>query len=300
MTKTATPSDMKVLLRNSGDYPESLLQLPSPPERLYYRGDISLIHKVHAVAVIGTRNATPYGLTVARQLGKFLAEQGVTVVSGLARGIDGAAHAGCLQISSGQPLAVVGCGLDLTYPPEHQRLQERVAERGLVLSEYPPGSPPMAFHFPQRNRIVAALSRVLVVVEAPARSGALLSVTQALELGREVMVVPGPMNSPTCIGNLRLLRDGSAPVVEFEDIIQTLLGYGGGQRTAPPDLEGEPDVQGDRGHLMPFGLGPAGATLEELCLGLRRPPEELLPELLRAELEGKIRRTLSRYYPCEG
>ena len=285
---------LREIVRGTREYCARLEHLASPPHRLYCEGDLSLLDEPSAVAVVGTRRPSAYGLSVARQLGRYLAEQNIVVISGLARGIDKAAHLGCLEIATGKPLAVVGCGLDQCYPPEHTWLQNKVAKRGLLLSEYPRGSPPVGFHFPQRNRIVAALCHLLVVVEAPARSGALISVEQALEMGREVLVVPGPMHSASSLGNLRLLKDGAAPLVEFSDVLEVLEGRQvwrqPAEEQAPPlrDRRGGPDWR----RL----LNRAGSTLEELCYGLDKPPDEMLAELTRAELEGTVVKLGQRYY----
>ena len=266
------------ILRTSPNYPPRLKHLACPPLRLYAEGNLSALGGP-AIAVIGTRQASPYGLMVARDLGRYLAQQGVIVISGLARGVDAAAHRGCLEIKTGRPVGVVACGLDRIYPPEHGNLQRDVARRGLLLSEYGPGQPPCAFHFPQRNRIVAALCHARVVVEAPLKSGALITVGQALDLGREVFVVPGPLNRGVCSGNLRLLREGATPLCEFSDLLQAL-----------------PGAQDEE---LANSVSLHGCTVEEMCQAWRTTPKELLPRLLHMELCGLLRRQGDRYYAAK-
>ncbi len=173
------------------------------------------------IAVVGTRAPSPYGLRFARSLSEDLARRGAVVVSGLARGIDGAAHAGALA-GGGPTVAVLGCGADLTYPPEHAGLASEIAGRGALASEHPPGTPPHPGHFPRRNRIVAALAAAVVVVEAPESSGALLTARIANELGRQVLAVPGPADRGSHRGCHRLIRDGAALCEGSADVWRAL------------------------------------------------------------------------------
>jgi DNA processing protein len=200
------------------------------------------------VALVGTRNATAAGRATATQLADQLASAGVHVVSGLARGIDGCAHRGVLSSSgSGVPIGVVGSGLDVPYPREHAELWERVADAGLLLSEAPPGAAPEAWRFPQRNRIIAAVAEVVVVVESRESGGSLITVDEALERGRPVMAVPGALASRASAGTNRLLRDGAAVVLDVGDVLTALaidhvpLAVGAaGLRARPP--AGDRDV----------------------------------------------------------
>jgi DNA processing protein len=203
------------------DYPAVLSVDPAPPGVLFVRGALPDPAR-RAVAVVGTRNATSAGLAVATELGCDLAARGVQVVSGLARGIDGAAHRGALAAGGAPPVAVVASGCDVAYPPEHRDLWERVAERGVVVSEVAPGTPPAAHRFPARNRIIAALADVVVVVESRERGGSLITAAQARERGIQVMAVPGSPRNPAAAGTNGLLCDGCAPVADVGDVLVAL------------------------------------------------------------------------------
>ncbi len=201
-------------------YPPALRTIPDPPARLYVRGRLREEDRL-AVAVVGARRASPYGVAVARRLASDLARCGVTVVSGLARGIDAAAHEGALE-AGGRTVAVLGCGPDVVYPPEHARLMAKIIASGAVLSEHPPGTPPLRHHFPRRNRLISGLSLGVVVVEGRADSGALITADCALEQGREVFAVPGPVTSPTSALPHRLVQQGAKLVRGVEDILEEL------------------------------------------------------------------------------
>ncbi len=201
-------------------YPKRLRTIPDPPLALYVRGALAAADET-AVAVVGSRRASPYGLQCAERLSEELALRGISVVSGLALGIDGAAHRGALR-SGGRTLAVLGSGMSRLYPPQHERLASRVAEQGAVLSEYPLETDPLPHHFPRRNRLISGLSLGVVVVEASGRSGALITADMALEQGREVFAVPGPMTSVTSEGTHRLLKQGARLVTSVEDVLDEL------------------------------------------------------------------------------
>ena len=202
-------------------FPEGLKHLHHPPPLLFLRGDPSLLY-APAVAVVGSRKASEYGRGMARSMGQGLARAGVAVVSGLALGIDGAAHRGALAAGGGT-IAVLGCGPDLVYPPSHGRLFRDIVERGLVVSEFLPGEEPLPHHFPRRNRLIAGLSEAVVVVEAARKSGALITVEHALENGRDVFAVPGTVGRPQSEGVHALIRDGAGLVTNAHDV---LLGTG--------------------------------------------------------------------------
>ena len=200
-------------------YPAGLRELEPAPE-LWIHGALSDDDAL-AIAIVGARRATPYGLEVAAQLARDLAARGVTIVSGFARGIDSAAHRAALE-AGGRTIAVLGCGIDVVYPPENRRLVEAVAARGALVTQFPPGAPPLPYHFPTRNRTLAALALGVVVVEAAERSGSLSTAGFAGDLGREVYAVPGKITSPTSVGAHRLLRDGARLVETWADIVQEL------------------------------------------------------------------------------
>ncbi|MBN1439598.1 MAG: DNA-processing protein DprA [Anaerolineales bacterium] len=215
-----TELGLRVLIWEDPDYPPRLKELPAPPPVLYLRGGIIPADGL-AVAVVGTRRATPYGREAARMFASALASSGITVVSGLARGVDAEAHQAALE-GGGRTLAVLGCGADVVYPPEHARLTRRIAESGAVLSDYPPGTPPDAANFPPRNRIIAGLALATLVVEAGEESGALLTASYAGDYGRDVFAVPGSILSPASRGCNRLIGDGAQPALSPEDLILAL------------------------------------------------------------------------------
>ena len=202
-------------------FPDHLNHLHHPPPLLFLRGDPSLLH-APAVAVVGSRRASEYGRGMARSMGEGLARAGVAVVSGLALGIDGAAHRGALAAGGGT-IAVLGCGPDVAYPPSHGRLFRDILEKGLVVSEFLPGEAPLPHHFPRRNRLIAGLAEAVVVVEAARKSGALITVEHALEIGRDVFAVPGTVGRPQSEGANALIRDGAGLVSNAHDV---LLGIG--------------------------------------------------------------------------
>jgi DNA processing protein len=216
----AEAAGLAVLTPADEGYPASLRASPDGPAALFVRGLLPPDDAPRA-AVVGTRAAGPYGLRVARTLSESLARAGVVVVSGLARGVDAAAHAGALA-GGGLTVAVLGCGADVVYPPEHGDLAREVAAHGALVSEHPPGTPPHPGHFPRRNRIVAALSGVVVVVEAPVQSGALGTARLALDANREVLAVPGPVDRGTLAGCHRLIQDGAKLCEGPADVIRAL------------------------------------------------------------------------------
>lgn len=197
-------------------YPDLLAAIHSPPPILYLRGTIGPKDRV-AVAIVGSRQASPYGNAMAEQISGELAERGVTIVSGMARGIDAAAHRGAMR-AAGRTIAVLGCGLGVTYPPEHAELADQIAAQGALISEFPIFTPPKPGHFPQRNRIISGLARGVVVIEAGIDSGALITANYALEQGREVFAVPGQVTSRFSRGCHQLIKEGAKLTEGWEDI----------------------------------------------------------------------------------
>ena len=246
--------DLDLLTIQDAGYPNRLRNIYDPPCLLYVRGRLPAFDDEAAVAVVGTRDCTPYGVSCAEKLGFGLAAGGALVVSGLARGIDSAALRGALR-GGGTVTAVLGNGLDVVYPRENRYLYEDIAASGALLSEYPPGTPPEGRHFPVRNRIMSGLSLATLVVEAPERSGALITAGTALEQGRDVFAVPGPIDAPASVGCNRLIRDGAGLVTDAWDILAAyaprfpeklhregareepaVLGYQARQRTEPKEV----------------------------------------------------------------
>ena len=218
--RCATTGIRVVTLRDP-EFPPPLRHDPHPPAALFVRGDLTALHARRA-GIVGTRNATGVGREIAAMLGRGLAEAGVSVVSGLAKGIDGAAHRGVLAVDGGRPVAVVGNGPETPYPRQHAELWDAVCGRGVLLSEWPPGTAPEAFRFPLRNRILAALSEVLVVVESRERGGSLITAQAAIERSIDVMAVPGSVRNRAAAGTNQLLRDGAAPVTCADDVLVAL------------------------------------------------------------------------------
>jgi DNA processing protein len=211
---------VRVLRRSDADYPALLRPVPTAPETLHVRGRLADGDAL-AVAIVGSRRATPYGLDVAETLAADLAARGVTIVSGLARGIDSAAHRGALRVG-GRTIAVLGSGVDVVYPPENQRLADAIVERGALVSQFEPGMPPLPHNFPIRNGVIAGLSLAVVVVEAAEQSGSLITARLAAELGREVLAVPGRVTARESRGANRLIQDGAALALGWEDVIASL------------------------------------------------------------------------------
>ena len=215
--------DIRLLPLSDAAYPGRLKNIYDPPALLYCKGRLPLLDDLLCVAVVGTRDCTPYGVACAEKLGFGLASGGAAVVSGLAKGIDAAAIRGALR-AGGVTVGVVGNGLDVYYPYESHYLYEDVASAGILLSEYPPGTEPASGHFPVRNRIISGLSLAALVVEAPEKSGALITAATALEQGRDVFAVPGPIDAPASVGCNCLIRDGAGLVSDASDILREYEG----------------------------------------------------------------------------
>ncbi len=298
-------------------YPASLRPLSDPPPVLFLRGRSELLYRP-SVAVVGSRRATSVGRRAADRIGRDLSAAGVTVVSGLARGIDGAAHRGALG-GAGGTIAVLGCGPDRAYPAANGALFDRVVREGLVVSEFPPGEAARAYHFPRRNRVLAALCSGVVVVEAAARSGALITVDHALDLGLEVFAVPGSIETPQAEGTNALLRDGAHVVTSATDVLETLGweprraptdgssragedGGTGGTPDAPRQMSQQPEHGAAAGRpdssalpdrrVLADCLGRVPRTLDELVEASRLPPSRILSLLTALEVEGVARRGL--------
>ena len=251
-------------------FPESLKRLPQPPTHLYLKG--ALPEEGEGVAIVGTRRAAPWALSFARKLAQALAEAGAVVVSGLARGIDREAHLGALE-AGGRTLGVLGSALDQIYPPEHRSMAERMD----LLSEFPLGTGPKPEHFPRRNRLIAGLARAVIVVEAPLESGALITARYALELGKEVLAVPGRPTDQGSLGANRLIQDGAYPVLAPEDAL-SYLGFSG-RRKEVPELSPEESRLYDllrQGEALP----------EHLAEAMGLSPEAVLSLLTLLELKG--------------
>jgi DNA processing protein len=298
--EAARRTQLGLVLRGDPGYPKHLEAIPDPPPALWARGDAGRC--LFAVAVVGSRFATPHGLELGFRLGRGLAAAGFEVVSGMARGVDAAAHRGALR-GGGRTIAVLGCGLDLVYPPEHQALADEIAASGALLSEFAPGVPPRGWHFPRRNRIISGVSLGVVVVEAAERSGSLITARCALEQGRSVMAVPGAVLSGRNRGAHALIRDGAGVVEEARDVIEQLHAdwrqeFGSGSDATAGAARVVSDPNGmvsdpTRGAADPVlkAMRP-GETyrLEELTAATMLAPVALMARLTRLELDGWVLR----------
>lgn len=270
----------RLLTFGSAGYPERLAVLEDAPPVLAVRGDASALG-ARAVAVVGSRAATAYGLAVAARLSADLARAGVVIVSGLAFGIDAAAHRAALE-AGGRSVAVQACGLDHVYPAAHRRLAERIAAQGALLSEFAPGVRPLPAYFPLRNRLISGLAEALVVVEARERSGSLVTARHAAAQSVEVFAVPGSILEPGCAGSNGLLRDGAWPLLDASDVLRELAWPRAPRARRAPDPAAP---GGEAGEILEV-LRHAPASADALAQRLGRTPAQLAPALLELELAG--------------
>ncbi len=300
---TETPGvQRKVVALGDADYPAPLLHIPDPPLMLYALGQTQALRQLqreHAIAMVGSRNPTPQGAANAREFARSLAASGLTVVSGMALGVDGAAHDGALL---GAPpgglatLAVVGTGLDRVYPRQHRELAHRIAQHGLILSEYPLGTPPLAPNFPRRNRLISGLSQATLVVEAALQSGSLITARQALEQGRDVLAIPGSIHSPQSRGCHALIKQGAKLVESAQDVLEELrlpdpfaqVPLALAARTSEDTPQDAPDAAPEEALLSALGHDPV--SLDALQARCGWPTARLQAQLLELELMGQVGR----------
>ena len=265
-------------------------EIYAPPPVIYVRGKLNPEDE-WAVAVVGTRRATAYGKQVARMLSQDLVRNGVTVVSGLARGIDAEAHRAALD-AGGRTLAVMACGLDRIYPPEHRKLAHEIAENGALISDYPVGTRPEARNFPPRNRIISGLSLGVVVVEAGSKSGALITVEFAIEQGREVFAVPGNIVSRTSVGCNRIIQDGAKMVLHVRDVLEelnlTMIEQHAEVRAVLP-------TDGTEAQLLQL-ISDDPLHVDEICRQSQMPVHKVSGTLAMMELKGMIRQVTGMHY----
>lgn len=274
-----TRPSLRVVERSDERYPPRLRDLDRPPKRIWWLGDLDLLDRP-VVAVVGTRRATQYGRRVTMEIAAALARAGATVVSGMAIGIDAAAHRAALD-ARGATVAVLGTGADVAYPRANLALYHEIVERGVVLSELRPGAHSNRGSFPERNRIIAALAGVVIVVEAPHDSGALITVDRANELGREIGVVPGPIDSPQSQGSNALLHAGAHPIITPADAL-VLAGL------APPPVPSAPALQNESEQRVWRALEEMSASMDELCSRTGLPVAHCLTTVTALELRGVI------------
>lgn len=279
-------ADCAIVTLGDAAYPNRLLEISDPPALLYVRGRVELLNRP-ALAIVGSRNATEQGARNAQRFAQAFSEAGLTIVSGLALGIDGAAHRGALQ-GSGSTVAVLGTGVDVIYPARHAALADDIATRGVLMSEFALGAQPAAGHFPRRNRLISGLALGCLVVEAALESGSLTTARAALEQGREVFAVPGSIHSPLAKGCHALIKSGAKLVESADDVLSELSAL------LPPDVaaraapaaRAEPAPAGDSPLLKLMGDEPV--DLEALRSRSGWPAERLSSELLRLELAGRV------------
>jgi DNA processing protein len=284
--EAAEAAGIHVLAWDDPRYPAALLAIPDVPPVLWYRGRLDAF-RAPAVAVVGSRAASAVAMETAERLGADLAARGVTVVSGLARGVDSAAHRGAIE--TGRTIAVLGSGVDRMYPPEHASLAEQITRDGLIVSEFPPGTPPLAFHFPLRNRIISGLSSAVVVVEANEKSGSLITAASALEQGRDVMAVPGNVLSGRNRGAHALIRDGAKIVECADDIVEELKWHRPWSASANQASSGaSASTSGDP--LLQLMQEEEAYDLDALAAAAGIEGVRLLPRLLELELHGLVER----------
>jgi DNA processing protein len=288
--ETVASLGARYLICGDPDYPALLAEVDTAPPALIVAGDVALANRP-CVAMVGARNASAAAVRFARMLAHDLAEQGLVVVSGLARGIDTAAHEGALERAT---IGVIAGGIDIVYPPENDRLQRAIAHQGLLVAEQPPGTEPRARHFPYRNRIIAGMGQGTVVVEAAPRSGSLITARLAGEYGRDVMAVPGSPLDPRAQGCNLLIRDGATLIQSAADVIETLAPFGRNHVAAPKtEFAGAIDTgeakDGDR-HAVVSLLSPSPVAADELIRLSGLPSALVQTVLLEMELAGKIDR----------
>ena len=274
---------IRCLTWNDENYPRHLKNIEQPPPVMYVRGEM-LPEDDWAVAIVGTRKVTSYGRQVAEEVATFLAQNHVTVVSGLARGVDAIAHQSALK-AGGRTIAVLGSGVDRIYPPENRRLAEEMIAQGALVSDYPPGTAPDGTNFPPRNRIISGLALAVVIVEAGVTSGALITATFAAEQGREVFSVPGSILAPQSKGTNRLIQDGAQPLLDPQEILEVL------------NLTQVTELQAAR-RMLPTDpiemrlfrtLGPEPMHVDEIRAQTNLPIEQVSATLAMMELKGMVR-----------
>ncbi|MCD2167584.1 DNA-processing protein DprA [Comamonas koreensis] len=307
LSTAPAPLQRHVLTLGDADYPPSLLETADPPVLLYITGHSrwfgaqGLAWPRKALAMVGSRNPTPQGVQNARAFAQTLVRQGITVISGMALGIDAAAHAGALEAATGQQpatIAVIGTGIDRVYPRANHPLAGQIAEQGWIVSEYHLGTPPLAQNFPKRNRLIAGLASGTLVVEAATASGSLVTARLASEQGREVFAIPGSIHAPQSKGCHALIRQGAKLVESVEDILEELTALGMATTPTPTPTESKPkDARGaaaisasteDQGLLQALGFDPV--DLDSLCSRTGIDIASLQIQLLELELKGQVAR----------
>jgi DNA processing protein len=296
--KVAEELGGRVILPEDPEYPASFVEVDEPPPLLFATGDLALL-ELPACAVVGSRNHSPYGARVCRAIVEVAAAAGLVVVSGMARGLDAVAHTAALD-AGGKSIGVLGNGLGVIYPAANRALYQRMTSAGLLLTEFPPGEKPTAGSFPRRNRLISALARVTIVVEAAAGSGALITVEKALEQGKDVMAVPGPITSAVSVGTNRLIRDGAMPLLEPADVLH----YFPEIRPSVPSVavvavDGPaplPAFLTASERELALLIGPEPLPLDEVAIRAGRQTNEVLALLSSLEIAGVVEQSPGRLF----
>jgi DNA processing protein len=291
----ATSVGATVLSIDDEHYPPLLRAIPYPPPLLFVRGDPAVLLQAQ-VAVVGSRRASPAGLRVAQALSAALARAGVNICSGLAIGIDGAAHRGALE-GGGKSVAVMATGIDAVYPRRHHALAGQLEKAGCLVTEFPPGTLPLRHHFPQRNRIISGLSLGVLVIEAALPSGSLITAGTAIEQGREVFALPWSLLHEGGRGCLQLIRDGAKMVLEIDDILEELGPLYALQQDQAKTITGVQELSSEASSLLRL-VGFEATSLDDLVVGSTKPVADVLGELSALELAGKVARTAGGYIRC--
>lgn len=277
-----------IITKEDTFYPSLLKEIYDPPQVLFCKGDLSILKNEKNISIVGARKATWYGKNVAKEIGQKLSEEGFTVTSGMALGIDAYAHLGALE-GSGGTIGVLGCGIDEVYPKQNQKLYQMVEEKGLLLSAYPLGTQPYAGNFPARNRIISGLSKGVVVVEAQLKSGALITVDFATEQGRDIFAVPGNINSTMSSGSNNLIKDGAIMVTKYQDVLAEYgLSYEDSSNIYMELTDMEKKIFKEiNGQIF---------TLEHLLLITGLDISEILVNLMTLEIKGLIKKIGNQMY----
>ncbi len=287
---TILKAGIKVYYWDHPLYPERLRHITQSPFVIYLKGDLTE-NDIWGVAIVGTRRFSDYGRQITGELASTLAGYGITVISGLARGIDGIAHQSSLK-AGGRTIAVLGNGIDQIYPPEHKKLAERIVNQGALISDYPLGTPPDGSNFPPRNRIISALSKLIIVIEAGQKSGALITAGYAAEQGKEVFAVPGKITSPVSKGANLLIKQGAHPLLSAQDVLDLLnMSLIKEQRAVKRVLPGDP-----REALLFKAVGNEPQHVDEISTMVNMPIEEVTSTLAVMELKGMVRKTFGMKY----
>ncbi len=282
--KRAEKANVSIVPNHSKDFPLLLKEIQYCPFVIYLKGKKDVLSKP-AVSIVGTRNCSSYGRVVTENLSSELSKRGLVIVSGLARGIDTIAHSSAIE--KGETIAVLGSGVDRIYPPENRKLASKIEERGALISEFPLGTKSLPFHFPMRNRIISGLSYITVVVEASEKSGALITAKWALEQGKDILSVPGPVTSKESKGSNLLIKQGAKPVLSWEDVWEEIPPYIKSGLSEEME-ESKPNLTSEEERILSLIPLDYEITIDELSLSSGFPVYEIFPILFQLELKGLI------------